>query len=231
MIGRERLAPTRMNLLAARRELARVEKGIALTRRKREALVAELFKLARPAVDVRARIADAVNRATASLADALAEHGAANLAVMAWPTTEPVVELRPAQVWGLAVSEVVGRTPIVRTLDARCLAPGSSGPAVAATAARFEELADLLVDAAPREQRVRRLGEAVAETTRRLLTLEQRVAPGLAAQIDNVRRQLGEREREEHLRLRHVQAKKGRVEQRRRHEELNSRLEAACPCT
>ena len=215
MIGRERLAPTRMNLLAARRELARVEKGIALTRRKREALVAELFKLARPAVDVRARIADAVTRATAALVDALAEHGAATLAVMAWPTTEPLVELRPAQVWGLAVSDVVGRTPIARTLDARGLAPGTSGPAVAATAARFEELADLLVDAAPREQRVRRLGEAVAETTRRLLTLEQRVAPGLAAQIDNVRRQLGEREREEHLRLRHVQAKKGRVERRR----------------
>lgn len=205
MIGRERLAPTRMNLLRARRELARVTKGIALTRRKREALVAELFKLARPAVDVRTRIAEAVSRAVESLADALAEHGSADLAAMAWPAVEPLVELRPAKVWGLAVSDVVDRTPIARTLDARGLAPGTVGPAVATTASRFEELADLLVDAAPREQRVRRLGEAVAETTRRLLTLEQRVAPGLTAQITSVRRQLEEREREEHLRLRHVQ--------------------------
>jgi len=205
VIGRERLAPTRMNLLRARRELARVTKGIALTRRKREALVAELFKLARPAVDVRTRIAEAVSRAVESLADALAEHGSADLAAMAWPAVEPLVELRPAKVWGLAVSDVVNRTPIARTLDARGLAPGTVGPAVATTASRFEELADLLVDAAPREQRVRRLGEAVAETTRRLLTLEQRVAPGLLAQITSVRRQLEEREREEHLRLRHVQ--------------------------
>ena len=205
MIGRERLAPTRMNLLRARRELARVTKGIALTRRKREALVAELFKLARPAVDVRTRIAEAVSRAVESLADALAEHGSAGLTAMAWPAVEPLVELRPAKVWGLAVSDVVDRTPIARTLDARGLAPGTVGPAVATTASRFEELADLLVDAAPREQRVRRLGEAVAETTRRLLTLEQRVAPGLTAQITSVRRQLEEREREEHLRLRHVQ--------------------------
>ena len=204
MNARTRLPPTRMSLLRARRDLARVTRGISLTRRKREALVAELFKLARPAVDVRAKIADAVTRAAESLADALALHGTADLSAMAWPAAEPLVELRPAQVWGLGVSDVVSRTPIARTLDARGLAPAITGPAVTWTAALYEELSDLLIDAAPREQRVRRLSEAVAETTRRLLTLEQRVAPNLVAQIGTVRQQLEEREREEHLRLRHV---------------------------
>jgi len=201
---RTRLPPTRMNLLRARRDLARVTRGIALTRRKREALVAELFRLARPAVDVRAKIAEAVTRAAESLADALALYGSADLTAMAWPSAEPLVELRPAQVWGLGVSDVVSRTAVARTLDARGLAPAMTGPAVTGTAARYEELADLLIDAAPREQRVRRLSEAVGETTRRLLTLEQRVAPNLVAQISAVRQQLEEREREEHLRLRHV---------------------------
>ena len=204
MSARTRLPPTRMNLLRARRDLARVARGIALTRRKREALVAELFKLARPAVDVRAKIADAVTRASEALADALALHGAADLRAMAWPAAEPLVELRPAQVWGLSVSDVVTRTAVARTLDARGLAPAITGPAVSRTAALYEELADLLIDAAPREQRVRRLSEAVGETTRRLLTLEQRVAPNLESQIAAVRQQLDEREREEHLRLRHV---------------------------
>ena len=204
MSTRTRLPPTRMNLLRARRDLARVVRGISLTRRKREALVAELFRLARPAVDVRAKIADAITRAAEFLADALALHGAADLTAMSWPAAEPLVELRPAQVWGLGVSDVVSRTPIARTLDARGLAPAMSGSAVTTTAALFEELADLLIDAAPREQRVRRLSEAVGETTRRLLTLEQRVAPSLVAQIGAVRQQLEEREREEHLRLRHV---------------------------
>lgn len=202
--ARTRLAPTRMNLLRARRDLARVSRGIALTRRKREALVAELFKLARPAVDVRARIADVVTRAAESLADALALHGASDLAAMSWPAAEPLVELRPAQVWGLSVSDVVSRTPIARTLDARGLAPAITGPAATMAASLYEELSDLLIDAAPREQRVRRLSEAVSETTRRLLTLEQRVAPNLVSQIAAVRQQLEEREREEHLRLRHV---------------------------
>ena len=205
MIGGERLAATRLNLVRARREAERVAKGIALSRRKREALVAELFRLARPAIDVRARIATATTEAAQALLDALGVSGATSLDAIAWPSHEPVVELRPAQVWGLAVSDVVERTPIARTLDARWLAPGLVGPSTTTAATKFELLADLLIDAAPREQRVRRLSEAVAETTRRLLTLEHRVAPRLAAQIMNVRHQLEEREREEHLRLRHVQ--------------------------
>ena len=204
MRARARLAPTRMNMLRARRELARVAKGVTLTRRKREALVAELFRLARPAVDVRARLAEAATLAAAALADALAVHGAAGLHAMARPTREPMVELRPAQVWGIAVSDVIDRPPLARTLDARGLFPGTTGVATADAAARFEALADLLIDAAPREQRVRRLAEAVADTTRRLRTLEQRVTPALTAQIASVRRQLEEREREEQLRLRHV---------------------------
>ncbi len=204
MNGPARVPPTRMNLLRARRDLARVRRGIALTQRKREALVAELFKLARPAVDVRERIASTVTRAAEALAGALAAHGAAELQAMSWPAAEPAVELRPAQVWGLGVSDVVSRTPIARTLDARGLAPAITSPAANAAAALYEELADLLIDAAPREQRLRRLSEAVSETTRRLLTLEQHVAPNLIAQVRSVRQQLDEREREEHLRLRHV---------------------------
>jgi len=70
--------------------------------------------------------------------------------------------------------------------DARGLAPGAIGPAVADTESRFEEL----VDAAPHEQRVRRLSEAVQGTTRRRMTLEHRLAPGLIAQINAVRQQL-----------------------------------------
>jgi V/A-type H+-transporting ATPase subunit D len=203
-----RLAPTRINLLRARRDLARVTRGVVLTRRKREALVAELVKLARPAIDVRTRIGRAVTRAVESLAESLAQHGASALTAMAWPLREPTVELRPAQVWGLAVSDVVSHTPIARTLDARGLAPGATGPATADAVARFEELAELLVEAAPREQRVRKLSEAVESTTRRLMTLEHRVAPGLIGQITAVRQQLEEREREEHLRLRQVMRSK-----------------------
>jgi len=210
MSGRERLAPTRMNLLRARRELARVVKGIALTRRKREALVSELFAAARPAVGVRQRIAEAATRAGFALGGAISVHGVDGLTPMSWPLKQPEVELRPAQVWGIAVSEVVGKPSFARTIDARGVAPQLTGPATADAAAAYESLVELLVEAAPREQRVRRLSEALADTTRRLRTLEQRVAPQLTTAIAGVRRQLEEREREEQMRLRHVQ--RGRSE-------------------
>jgi V/A-type H+-transporting ATPase subunit D len=210
MSAPRRLAPTRINLLRARRELARVHKGVALTRRKREALVAELFKLARPAVDVRARIAESVSRATEALVNALAIHGDGALAAMAWPGRELLVDIRPAQVWGIPVSDVLSQPTLARTLDARGHAPSLTGPSVASAATHFEALAELLIDAAPREQRVRRLGDAVALTTRRLRTLEERVAPGLSEQISTVRRSLEEREREEQIRLKHVTRSKRR---------------------
>lgn len=201
---RRRLAPTRMNLLRARRELARVQRGVALTRRKREALVMELFAAARPAVAFRAELTEAITHASLSLADAFAVHGAHGLHVMAMPSHEPQVELRSTVVWGIPVDDVIDRSPVVRSMDARGLAPPITGPATADTAERFERLVELLIDAAPREQRMRRLGDALAQANRRLRTLEQRVAPALTASISAVRRQLEEREREEQLRLRHV---------------------------
>ena len=52
------IAPTRSNLLAGQRRLGRVTKGAELLRRKREALVAEIVRVARPAADARAVIAE-----------------------------------------------------------------------------------------------------------------------------------------------------------------------------
>lgn len=205
MSQRERLAATRINLLRARKELARVQKGASLVRRKREALVAELFRIARPAMDVRSRINAAAREAAEALVDALGIHGAGELERMSWPVRDVVVELQPATVWGIPVSDVTARPQLGRSLAARALAPATAGPAASNAASRYEALADLLIDAAPREQRVRRLGEAVSRASRQLRTLEHQLAPRVARQIAAVRQQLDEREREERLRLKHVQ--------------------------
>lgn len=51
---------------------------------------------------------------------------------------------------------------------------------------------------------IRRLGQALAQTSRQVNTLERRVASVLRRQISVVRRALEEREREERLRLKHL---------------------------
>lgn len=207
MSGLAGMAPTRMNLLRAGRRLDRVRKGVQLLRRKREALVNELFRLARPAADARAQIESRTRAAYPALLRALAVHGRSALQALGWPAREVHVELAAGSVWGIPVSRIVQRTPLRRTLSARATAPGSTGPAAVAAADEFETLADLLLDAAPREMLLRRLGEALSRTSRQVNTLERRLAPRLSSQITGVRRTLEEREREEHLRLKNLHAR------------------------
>jgi V/A-type H+-transporting ATPase subunit D len=192
---------TRQNLLALERRLERVGKGAALLRRKREALVAELFRLARPAAAARVAILQGTMSAYPLLLDALTDEGYAGLRAIGWPDRDLSVEVRPGQVWGIPVSEVVRRPPLRRGLPARGTSPALTAPSIPETATAFEALTELLLDAAGREALLRRLGEAVARTSRQVNTLERRVDPGLRSQLAAVRRTLDEHNRDEHLRL------------------------------
>lgn len=203
-----RLAPTRINLLRTRRRLSQVQRGTVLLRRKREALVRELFRLARPAADIRAQIASGLREAYDSLLDALAVHGRAGLRTISGRPRDIEVRIEPAQVWGINVSDITQRPSIQRMLDARGIAPGTVGPTTSETARRFEMLTELLLDAAAAEQRIQRISDAVAQETRHLRTLEQRLAPELQTQIATIQGTLQEREREEYLRLKHLQRKR-----------------------
>ena len=200
----ERTPPTRMNLLRATRRLGQVTRGVGLLRRKREALVTELFTLARPAADARAEIADAGTRAYPLLLAALVTHGRTGLRALAWPSRVLEVDVEGGSLWGIVVSRIAARPALMRTLAARGTAPGSTGPAAAAAASAFERLADLLLEAAPREMVIRRLGEALAQTSRQVNTLEHRLAPTLRTTVIGIRRTLDEREREERLRLKRL---------------------------
>lgn len=198
------LAPTRLNLVRAVRRLERLSRGAAVLRRKREALVTELFRLARPAADAREQIAAAALRAYPRLGGALAEQGLSGVRAIGWPGRELTVDVLPGSVWGVVVSRIVSRPPVARTLGARGTAPAGTGPAAVQAATEFERLTELLLDAAPREMLLRRLGQALAQTSRQVHSLEHRVSPRLRGDIARVRQVLDEREREERFRLRRI---------------------------
>lgn len=197
-----------MNLLRTARRLGQVTRGVGLLRRKREALVTELFRLARPAADARAQIAAVTARAYPLLLASLGLHGHAGLRAIAWPQRDLRVEIEPGSTWGIIVSRITTRPLVARTLAARAASPGLTGPAASTAAAEFEQLADLLLEAAPREMLIRRLGEALAQTSRQVNTLERRLAPALRVSVTQMRRALDEREREERLRLKHLKSRR-----------------------
>lgn len=208
-VSTRRVPATRVELLRSRSRLVRLGRGAALLRRKREALVAELFRLARPASDARVRIEAAARDAYVSLIPALADHGRAGLEVFGWPGRDYPVELGQGVVWGVPVTQILSRPPVVRTLAARGAPPTGSGPSAVRAAERFELLVEDLLEAAPQEILLRRIGEALARTSRQVNTLERRLAPEMQGAISRIQQVLDEREREERIRL-------GRLLHRRR---------------
>jgi V/A-type H+-transporting ATPase subunit D len=195
---------TRMQLLRTRRRLERVERGTALLRRKREALVTSLFALARPAADARVRIAERSRTAYPALLAALGLHGRAGLKTMSWPARVIEVDLEPGTTWGVVMTTITGQPKIRRSVAARGTAPALSGPAAGSAAAAFEELSELLLDAAPREMLIRRLGAALAQTSRQVHTLERRLAPSLENDMSRIQAALDERERDAMVQMRHL---------------------------
>ena len=202
-----RPAPTRAELLRARRLLDRVVRGADLLRRKREALVRTLVPLARPAAAARRAIARAAAAAYRAELDALAVHGAGTVAAAGWPARVVEVELEVQHLWGAAVPELRELPAWDRGLAARGTAPGPTGPALFEAANRFEALLAQVLDALGREVRVRAVGGALARAARQLHILEQRIAPELAARIAVTARALDERDREDQTRLRGLRHK------------------------
>lgn len=203
-------AATRSNLVKLRRRLVQVQKGATLLRRKRESLVSELFDRARPAIEHRKTIEAQTLKATRSLLEARATHSVEELEALGWPSREVLVELEPVETFGLSPTVTLARTPsLVRGLNDRAIAPGAGDAAAVTAGTDFERLVELVLEAAPKEFLMRRLGDELARATRVVNTLEQRVAMRLVRELASVRRTLDEREREEQLRLKRVMAKRG----------------------
>ena len=95
--------PTRSGLVRANAQLERVRKGRELLNRKREALITELFRSARPALNARERVEERAHEAYRALLEALGAHGETGLRAYSWPDREVEVELEHHDVWGISV--------------------------------------------------------------------------------------------------------------------------------
>lgn len=197
-------APTRSNLLRLRRRLGRVQKGVELLTRKRQALVSELFKVATPAIEARGRVETEAAAAWPALLDAFGADGADALERLGWPGHPVEVEVTAEELWGVTSGSVERLTPVRRSLAARGQAPGLTGPAAAVASDQFEALLEQILDAASSELLLRRLAEALARTSRQVNTLERKLGPELSASIGRIRGVLEEREREDAVRLRRM---------------------------
>lgn len=190
-----------MNLLLLKRQIEAAERGLALLRSKREALVREFFAVVGRAAERRDELEAAMAQARSSLVVALGMEGRAPLRSAGFAAQRNVpIELTERNVWGVRFPDL-RHAPVARTADARGYAISGVSTYIDETARRFETVLELILRSVSVELRLKKLGAEIKKVTRRINALEEIVVPSLKRQVREIRRTLEEREREDLFRM------------------------------
>ncbi|AWN22454.1 V-type ATP synthase subunit D [Deinococcus irradiatisoli] len=198
------ISPTRSALLASKASLKTASSGADLLKRKRDALIGEFFALVKDALAAREELSGVSKGAYVSLFSA-----------KAWDSPEAVESLSLAQgseynvnmqiesIYGVKVPKM----DIPERSTAAMFSPINVGSRTIQAATDFQTVMAALVKVAATETKLRRIGEEIKKTSRRVNALEQVVIPGVLDDIRFIRGVLDQREREESFRLKKIKAK------------------------
>lgn len=197
------ISPTRMNLLARRSRLSLAVRGVDLLQKKRDALVREFFGLVHETLEARRQLNDAGRQAHAALFSAKAFDGPQtvdNLSLSVPPISEVRADVE--SVWGTRVPRLAVEWP-----EGAVTSPLALGGHTLTAQIAFRKLAWALVQVANTESRLRRIGEEIKKTARRVNALELTVIPGIRSQIRYIRQVLDQQEQEDIFRLKRIKRK------------------------
>lgn len=203
----EAVSPTRMYLLQRKQQAQIAVQGVDLLKRKRDALVADFFNIVRQSLLAREQLTRACEEAYVMLALAAAWEGreALEAAAMA-DRREVLVEIEVRNVWGTKIPEVEVKE-VRRALLERGHNPATTSARTVESAANFEEVLRALLEVAATEIRLKKIGEEIKKTTRRVNALEQVVIPRLRGEIRYITAVLEQRAREDVFRLKRIKQK------------------------
>lgn len=200
----ESIAPTRSNLLQRRDQLKLAVRGADLLKRKRDALIAEFFDLVKVSLQARRDLTKASQEAYLSLFLANAWDGPEAVRSLALAERSEVdVEITVENLFGVKVPQVQPPT----FTGAADFSPVGAGARTLDAAAQFRALTEAIIRVAATETRLRRIGEEIKKTSRRVNALEQLVIPNIARQIKDIRSVLEQRALEEVTVLKRIKSK------------------------
>lgn len=199
---------TRMGLLEARAHLVLATKGARLLRSKREVLAGEFFRLMHEVMEGRERLDRALLEASRGLLVARAREGERTLASAGIAGEREIpLSVTHRRVWGVPVPRI-DAPKLVRHPTARGTSPLLAALAHQEAARRHEEALEVLLSIASRELYLRRLGEEIQDTSRRINALEQLLVPRLTREAARVEAALEERAREDAVRLKRFRGRR-----------------------
>ena len=203
----EAVSPTRMNLLQRKQQAKIAVQGVDLLKRKRDALVADFFNIVRQSLVARKRLTAACQEAYVMLALAKAWEGREPLEAAALADRrEVLVDIEVRNVWGTKIPEVAVKE-VSRTLLERGHNPATTSARTIESAANFEEVLRAILEVAATEIKLKKIGQEIKKTTRRVNALEQVVIPRLYGEIRFIAGVLEQRAREDVFRLKRIKQK------------------------
>jgi V/A-type H+-transporting ATPase subunit D len=204
----EEVRPTRSELLERKQQITLAQQGMDLLKQKRDALLIEFMSV----MDETLRLSEALQKSVAdaqyALAVAKAVDGSVAIRSAALATQGDItVDMSGTKIMGVAVPVVTkGESPL-RTSFTRGYSVTGVSSRVDESAEKFEKILEVIIEYADIETRLKRLGEEINKTNRRVNALEQVTIPALHEQVSYISQTLDERAREDLFRLKKVKKK------------------------
>jgi V/A-type H+-transporting ATPase subunit D len=197
-------------MIACREQVRIASDGVRLLKSKRDALLREFLDLTDTVLSTRNELEVRCREGTNTLTIARSREGVESLRSAAFASRRTLpLEITERRVWGIPVPQITSRS-LVRSPEARGYSLPRTGVLVDETAAAFEKILHQALLSAMEEVRLRRIGEEIRKTNRRVNALEQLLLPSLSREIEGIRRILEERAREDVYRLKKLKAKNAR---------------------
>ncbi len=197
--------PTRTNLLLLKEKSRSVVNSIGILKARKQALIKEFLAATVPFLRSREDIRKSYGKALRELAIALGHEGKDYIESIARATERDFgIDVIEKSIWGLRYKDILFHDVPVRDPDKRGYDERGTTLHLEEATGLFEKLLEFMLHIAQYESKLKRLGQEIMRTTRRIKVLEEMVLPGLKIQIKSIAQYIGERERESFYRLKRV---------------------------
>jgi len=194
--------PTRTNLLMLKEKSRSVVNSTGILKARKQALIKEFLAASLPYLRSREDIRQVYGKALRELALSLGHEGRGFIASIAISTERNFgIEIAEKSIWGLRYKDISFHDAPIRELEKRGYDERATTPHLEEGTALFEKLLESLLNVAEYESKIKRIGDEILRTSRRIKVLEEMVLPGLRLQIRAISQYIGEREREAFYRL------------------------------
>jgi len=196
---------TRTNLLLLKDKSRSVVNSIGILKARKQALIKEFLAATLPFLRSREEIRQFYGKALRELAIAVGREGKNSIESIVKATEREFgIDVIEKSIWGLRYKDLLFHDVPVRAPDKRGYDERGTTPHLEESSGLFEKLLEFMLHIAEYESKLKRLGEEIVHTTRRIKVLEEMILPGLKLQIKFIAQYIGERERESFYRLKRV---------------------------